>query len=389
MGNDLLMIPGPTNLDHRVAEVMSRSQIGHKDPKFIESFKQILDLTRYLFVNYSGIPFVISGSGTIGMEAAIVSFIEPGDKVLCADTGFFGKRFVDLTRIHGAKVRVLPSDLGKHVDPKVVDETLSEGGYKAITVTHVETSTGLINPIEDIVKIARKHGVYSIIDSVCGVGGCELIFDKLGADIVITCSQKVIAAPPGATLLAVSKKAMDIIENRKTHIQSYYMDLTRWKMFMENPKMYLATPSIQVLFALHEALLLVKEEGLENRVRRHKNIADAIRAGLEALNVEFVVEEGYRANTVTGFYTPHDKAFDIHSMMRDRYRIHLAHGLGDLKGKILRIGHFGNITPRDTIAVLSALEISLKAVDTTTNSIVRIGSAVDAAMPYLEKIIYK
>ncbi|MCP8305402.1 MAG: alanine--glyoxylate aminotransferase family protein [archaeon] len=387
MEDELLMIPGPTNLAHRVAEVMSRPQMGHKDPRFVESFKEILDLTRYIFVNYTGMPFVISGSGTVGMEASIASLIEIGDKVLCSDTGYFGKRFIDLAIIHGAKVEALHFDLGKYADPKVVDEKLSEGSYKAITVTHVETSTGLVNPIKDIVKIARKHGVYSIIDAVCSVGGCELIFDKLGADIVITCSQKVIAAPPGATLLAVSERAMDAIENRKTPIHSYYMNLVRWKTFMENPKMYLATPSIQVLLALREALLMVKEEGLENRVRRHKIIADAIRAGLEALNVKFVVEEGYRADTVTGFYTPHDKAFDIHSMMRERYKIYLAHGLGDLKGKILRIGHFGNITSRDTIALLSALEISLKAVDTTTDATVGIGAAVDAAMPYLEKLI--
>ena len=383
MEEDLLMIPGPTNIAHRVAEVMSRAQKGHKDPMFIESFKEILDLSRYLFVNYTGIPFVISGSGTIGMEAAITSLIEPRDKVLCCDTGYFGKRFIELANIHGAEVEVLNFDLGKHADPKVIDEKLSEGGYKAISLTHVETSTGLINPIEKIVKIIRKHNVFSIIDSVCGVGGCELIFDNLGADIVITCSQKVIAAPPGATLLAVSKRAMEAFENRKSPIHSYYMDLTRWKMFMENPKIYLATPSIQILLALREALLMVKEEGLENRIRRHKIIAEAIRAGLEALNLKFVVEEGYRADTVTAFYTPHDKAFNIHSMMGERYKIHLAHGLGDLKGKILRVGHFGNITPRDVVSLLSALELSLKAF----NTVVKTGSALDAALPYLEVLI--
>jgi len=382
MEDDLLMIPGPTNIAHRVAEVMSRSQIGHKDPNFIESFYEILDLSRYLFVNYTGLPFVISGSGTIGMEAAIASLIEQGDKVLCIDTGYFGKRFIDLAIIYGARVETLTFDLGKHADSKLIDEKLSEGGYKAITVTHVETSTGLLNPIKDIVKIARKYDIYSIIDSVCGIGGCELIFDKLGADIVITCSQKVIAAPPGATLLAVSKKAMDSIENRKTPIHSYYMNLARWKIFMENPRTYLATPSIQVLLALLEALRIVKEEGLEKRVRRHKIIADAIRSGLEALNIKFVVENGYRADTVTSFYTPRDKAFDIHSMMGERYKIHLAHGLGDLKGKILRMGHFGNITPRDTISLLSALEVSLKTFDTS----LKMGAAIDAATLYLAKL---
>jgi len=383
MSDELLMIPGPTNLAHRVAEAMSKPQLGHLDLRFLESFKETLNLTRYLFVNYTGMPFVISGSGTIGMEAAIVSLIEPGDKVLCLDTGYFGKRFIDLATIHGAKVDTLYSETGKHADPNVVEEKLSKDGYKAITITHVETSNGLSNPIKDLVKIARKYDVYSIIDSVASVGGCELVFDHLGADIVITCSQKVIAAPPGATLLAVSKRALDAFENRKTPIQSYYMNLARWRKFMEEPGIYLATPSIQILLALREALLMVKEEGLENRWRRHKIIADAIRAGLEALNLSIVAEEGYRANTVTGFYIPEGKAFDIHSILRERYKIHLAHGLGDLKGKILRIGHFGNITQKETVALLSALEMSLRAV----NIDVKKGSAVKAAIPYLEELV--
>ncbi|NWG09679.1 MAG: alanine--glyoxylate aminotransferase family protein [Nitrososphaerales archaeon] len=382
MPDELLMIPGPTNLAPRVMEAMSRPQLSHTDPRFVESFKEVLDLARYLFVNQTGTPFVISGSGTIGMEAAIVSLVEHGDKVLCLDNGFFGRRFVDLSTIHGAKVETLCFELGRHADPEAVDEKLSEGGYKAVTITHIETSTGLANPIIDLVKIARKHGVYSVIDAVAGVGGCELVFDRLGADIVITCSQKAISAPPGATLLAISKRALDAFENRKTPIRSYYMNLARWRKFMENPGMYLTTPSIQILLALREALLMIKEEGLEERWRRHKIIADAIRAGLEGLNVDLTVEEGYRANTVTGFYTPKDKAFDIYSMMRNRYKIQLAQGLGELKGKMLRIGHFGGITPRDVLALLSALEMSLRAV----NINIRAGLAVEAARPCLEKI---
>jgi aspartate aminotransferase-like enzyme len=160
------------------------------------------------------------------------------------------------------------------------------------------------------------------------------------------------------------------------------MNLARWRKFMENPGTYLTTPSIQILLALREALLIIKEEGLEERWRRHKIIADAIRAGLEALSVDLTVEEGYRANTITGFYTPKDKAFDIYSMMRNRYKIQLAQGLGELKGKMLRIGHFGGITPRDVLAILSALEMSLRAF----NINVRAGSAVEAARPYLEKL---
>jgi aspartate aminotransferase-like enzyme len=382
MMDELLMIPGPTNLAHRVVEAMSKPQLGHLDPRFLDGFKETLNLTRYLFVNYTGMPFVISGSGTIGMEASIVSLIEPGDKVLCLDTGYFGKRFIDLATIHGAKVDVLYFETGKHADLDVVGEKLSKDSYKAITITHVETSNGLVNPIKDLVKIARKHEVYSIIDSVVGVGGCELIFDQLGADIVVTGSQKVIAAPPGATLLAVSKRALDAFENRKTPIRSYYMNLARWRKFMEEPGIYLATPSIQILLALREALLMIKEEGLENRWRRHEIIADAIRAGLEALNLSIVAEEGYRANTVTGFYTPEGTAFNIYSMMRERYKIHLAQGLGDLKGKILRMGHFGNITEKETVAILSALEMCLRAANIDVNK----GSAVKGAMPYLEEL---
>lgn len=387
MDDDLLMIPGPTNISYRVAEVMSRAQIGHKDPRFVKAFKEILELTRYIFVNYTGLPFVISGSGTIGMEAAVASLVEPEDKVLCCDTGYFGKKFVDLATIYGAKVSTLNFDIGKPVNIKILEEELSRGNYKVITITHVETSTGLINSIKDLLRITRKYGVYSIIDSVCGIGGCELVFDEIGADIVITCSQKVLAGPPGATLLAVSKKAMEAIENRKIPIKSYYLNLKKWLKFMEDPSIYLATPSIQILLAVREALLMVKEEGLENRFQRHKIIADAIRSGLEALNLQFVVEDGYRANTVTGFYVSDNKAKNVHSIMQNRYRIHLAEGLGELKGKILRIGHFGNISPRDVLTFLSSLELSLEISKGKRCRENNIKSAVFAALPHLLKLI--
>ncbi len=376
--DELLLIPGPTTLASRVREVMGRPQQSHVAPEFYNTFKDSLELSRYVFGNTSGIQYIITGSGTIGMESAIVSLLEPGDKVLAVETGYFGHRFTMVAEIHGCKVKVIKTDLGKKASREEVRGKLESESFKAVLFTHVDTSTSVMNNIVELSKVAKDNGALAFCDSVCGIGGAPLNFDSMGADVVLTGSQKAIAAPPGATILAISMHAYETMQKRKTPIQSYYMDLMRWKPIMDDPKIYLTTPAVQVMLALHEALVMIKEEGIENRWKRHAMIADAIRAGLESLNLMPVAEKDSRSPTVTAFYVPEGRSAEIQETLRANYGIHLARGFGEFKDTMLRIGHFGNISPADVLAFLGSLELTL-----SKQQDIRPGRAVESALPIL------
>lgn len=314
------------------------------------------------------------------METAILSLVEPGDSLLCVETGYFGHRFTMMADIHAAKTEVVAPPLGSHVDYDLVESKLKTGKFRTVLFTHVDTSTSVMNDISKLAKIAKNCGVFSVCDSVCGIGGAPLDFDSLGIDVVLTGSQKAMAAPPGATLIAVSKNAFEAMQNRKSPIASYYMNLVRWKPIMDDPKIYLTTPAVQVMLALREALLAIKEEGIENRWKRHEILAEAFRAGLEALNLKPVADESSRAPTVTAFYVPDGRAAELQDALRSKYALHVARGFGDYKDSQLRVGHFGNISATDVLSLLSALELILSG-----SSVIRPGKAVESAMPILQQ----
>jgi alanine-glyoxylate transaminase / serine-glyoxylate transaminase / serine-pyruvate transaminase len=359
---------------------MALPQQSHVAPEFYAAFKDLLELARYVFKNQKGLQFVFTGSGSIGMETVALSLIEPGDKILCVETGYFGHRFTMMAEIHGGKTTIIAPPLGEHVDYEKVEAVLKNGDFKAIFFTHVDTSTSVMNNVEKLTKIAHGNGAFAVCDSVCGVGGARLDFDSLGIDVVFTGSQKALAAPPGATLIAVSQKAFAAMEQRKTPIASYYMNLLRWKPIMDDPKIYLTTPAVQVMLALREALLEVKEEGIENRWKRHEVLADAFGAGLEALDLRPAPNKESRAPTVTAFYVPDARAAEIQETLRSDYAIHVAKGFGDYKDTMLRVGHFGNISATDILSLLSALELTLSG-----SEMVRPGKAVESAMPVLQR----
>lgn len=375
--DELLLIPGPTTLSSRVRQTMSKPQQSHVAPEFYNAFRDLLELARYAFGNESGLQYVFTGSGSIGMETAIVSLLERGDRVLSIETGHFGERFTMMARIHGAEVETMTPALGSHIDYDQVGEKLAKGNYRAMLVTHVDTSTSVMNDVARLCRIANEHGVLSLVDSVCGIGGARLVFDEIGADIVLTGSQKALAAPPGATLLAVSKRAFETMQKRKTPIGSYYMNLLRWKPIMDDPKIYLTTPAVQVMLALREALVELKEEGLERRWRRHEVLANSLRAGLEVLELEPVPKKDSLSPTVTALRVPERRSVEIQETLRSKYGVHVALGFGEHKDSMLRIGHFGNISPTDIISLLGALELTVRGSS-------KPAAAVEAAIPILE-----
>ncbi|MDG6996356.1 MAG: alanine--glyoxylate aminotransferase family protein [Nitrososphaerota archaeon] len=375
--DELLLIPGPTTLSSRVRAALALPQQSHVAPEFYNAFKELLEHSRYLFRNNNGLQFVFTGSGSIGMESSAVSLIEPGDTVLTIETGYFGHRFTMIAEIHGGKVDAMIAPIGSHVDYDAVNQKLKTKKYKALIFTHVDTSSSVMNDVKTLTEIAHNNGAFAVCDSVCGVGGAELSFDDYKTDIVLTGSQKAIAAPPGATLLAVSKDAFQSMEKRKTPIASYYMNLVRWKPIMDDPKIYLTTPAVQVMLGLRQALIEIKEEGIENRWKRHAVLAEALRTGLETLGLKPAANTDSRSPTVTAFYVPTGKSAEIQQTLRTRYGIHVALGFGEYKDTMLRIGHFGNISATDVIALLGALELTLGA---------KQGQAVESAMPMIRKL---
>jgi len=361
MEERLLMVPGPTNLSKRVREVLSQPQVGHTDPDFAKNFSETLQLARKAFRNNNGHQFVFTGTGTVGMEAAVAATVEAGDKVLVLNTGYFGQRMVDINRCYGADVEELGAGFGLHADPDSVRKKLAGGRFKALYVTHVDTGTTVCNPIADIVKEAKNAGAMAIVDGVCSVGGIELDFDRMGADLAFAGSQKALAAPPGAVLIAVSKDFLAQLEAKKDRIRTYYANLLRWKGVMDDPRTYFATPAVQLMQALNQALKEVDEEGLEKRWSRHRSNAKIIRDGIESTKSKLVVERGYRADTVTGIWTDPGAAPAIQKSLREDHKIDVARGLGDNNTKMLRAGHFGNLTEKQARFFVESFGQALKS----------------------------
>ena len=345
MEETLLLIPGPTNLSKRVRDVMALPQLPHVGAEFYGMFKETVALARYDFKNEKGTQFVFTGTGTTGMESSVVSLIAHGDKTLTLLNGYFGHRMHMLNQVHGAKADSIEFPDGKAADPDTLRKRLRTSKYKAVFITHVDTSSSVMNPVPDLVEECSKAGVTSVVDSVCAIGGVPLDFDKLGADIVFTASQKAIAGAPGAVLIAASQNAIDQMEKRKAPIEGYYMNLLRWKPIMDDPKIYLATPATQVLLALREAMLELKEEGLENRWARHKKLGEITRERVAGWGQRFVAEEGHRAHTVTSFWVEKNNAGDIQKTLETEHQIMIARGIYDDRDRMLRIGHFGILAP--------------------------------------------
>jgi alanine-glyoxylate transaminase / serine-glyoxylate transaminase / serine-pyruvate transaminase len=341
----LLLIPGPTNLSKRVREVMALPQMPHVGKEFYSSFKDILELGRHVFRNENGVQFVFTGTGTTGMETSVLSLIQRGERTLTLSTGYFGHRMLMLNQIHGAKADVIEYPDGHPADPDDLRKRLKRANYAAVFMTHVDTSTSVINPIKELVEECSKAGVRSVVDGVCSIGGVPLDFDRLGADIAFTASQKALGGAPGAVLIATTEDALAYMTRRKRPIEAYYMNLLRWKPIMDDPRMYLATPATQVLLALREALKEVLEEGLEARWARHRKLGSMTRDRVSKWGFNFVAEEGFRADTVTSFWVKDGTAGDIQKKLEDEHEIVVARGIYEAKDKMIRIGHFGILAP--------------------------------------------
>jgi len=338
---------------------MSRQVDSHLHLEFNSLLKSVLDDLRRL--SGASEVFVIAGSGTLAQEIGVANIIEPGDKVLCFTNGFFGGRFPEIVRRHGGKPKVFEAPLGLAIKPEDVGKALREDKFKAVTVTHIETSTAVKSPIREIGEVVAGSGAYYIVDAVCSFGGVEVKTDSWNIDVLCTCSQKCLAAPPGLAIIGLSRRALEYVEGRETPISMFYGDLKGWLPIMRNPLdiRYWATPPINLIYALREALNQIFDEGVEKRFERHRVLSGAFRESMEALGFKLVAEKGYEADTVTALYYP-EGVDDVkfRDLIAER-NILVSPGFGPLRGKTFRVGHMGNISINDLIAVVSAIEYAL------------------------------
>lgn len=353
---EFLMIPGPTPVPDAVLESVARHPIGHRTPEFSKVVQDVIQDLKWLGQTENDV-FVLTASGTGGMEAAIANTISPGDKVLSLICGVFGERWAKVSEAFGAEVERMNVEPGTAIDAKAVEQKLASTKYKAVTITHNETSTGVINDLQAIVAAAKKHNALSIVDAVTSFGAVNLPIDAWDVDIVVTGSQKALMLPPGLGIIFFGKRAWEAKANCKSH--SFYFDLKKYKKSLDaNTTPY--TPNVSLFCGLQTALKMMHEEGTESIFARHVRLKQSLRAGLQAMGLELFVDDEAASPTITAIKPPAGITVDaIRKKLKERYRILVADGQEELKGKIFRIGHMGYAFERDVLMTLASLEATL------------------------------
>ncbi len=362
----LLLGPGPSPVHPRILEALSRHTLGHLDPDFLEIMNKTSDLLRYVFETENQITFPVSGTGSAGMETALVNMLEPGDKAVIGVNGVFGQRMTDVASRCGAEVIQVESEWGGPVDLEAMEKALSEHPeVKLIGVVHAETSTGARQPLEPVVELARKYDALILVDAVTSLGGLPVEVDRRGLDIVYSGNQKCLGAPPGLAPITFGEKALQCFRNRKNKVQSWYLDLSFLTRYWGEERFYHHTAPVNMIYSLFEALSIIKEEGLEERYNRHLLHSSALVAGLRALGVEPVVSDKYRLPSLIAVWIPENiEDGEVRARLRKDHLIEVGGGLGPFKGKVWRIGLMGHGSRRDNVErLLKALGDTLNILD--------------------------
>ena len=358
----LLLGPGPSEVHPRVLAAMGMPLLGHLDPEFVALMDETQKLLRYVFQTENRLTIEVSGTGSAGMEAAVVNLIEPGDKMLVCVNGVFGARMVDVAQRAGADVTAIERPYGEVFDPEEVKAAIRRTGPKVVGIVHAETSTGAWQPIEEIAQITHDAGALILIDAVTALGGIPVAIDAWGIDAVYSGTQKCLSCPPGLAPVSFSARATEVINSRKTKVQSWYLDMSMIQRYWGSDRVYHHTAPITMNYALREALALVVEEGLEARIARHALNAQALKAGLAAMGVGVLTAEGHQLPQLTCARIP-DGIDDLavrRRLLRD-WGIEVGGGLGSFKGAAWRIGLMGHGSRQANVTLfLAALETCLR-----------------------------
>jgi len=379
----LLMIPGPIEFEPEVLKALGAPTTSHVAPNFIDAFGRALENMRKVWLAPEGQPFIVAGSGTLAMELAGANLVEPGDRALVLSTGVFGDRFEDLLTRHGASVTVLRAPVGRILDLNQVENALRGGGYKLLTVTHVDTSTAVRMPIRSIGEMAQRYDVLSVVDGVCSVAGEEIQQGKWGLDVVLTASQKAIGVPPGLALLVASQRTMEAFSARLAPVRSYYADWAKWLPVMAayegRTPSYFGTPAVNLVSALDVSLRQIVAEGMTARFSRHELLAGAFRAGVRALGLGFVATEpDHRADTLTACRYPDGVAASDLLPAIKHAGVIVAGGLHpDIKTEYFRVGHMGAVRMGDILATLGAIETGLRSIGHEVDAGIGVAAALE------------
>lgn len=374
----ILMGPGPSDVDPRVLRAMATPMIGHMDSEFMKIMDEVMQMLRDVFETKNELTVAMSGTGSSGMETVFVNMLDPGDEVIVGVNGLFGQRMVDVIERCGAKAIALEAPWGDVFHADEIEEALKENkNAKFVALVHAETSTGALQPLEEISKVVHDHDALLIIDAVTSIGGSPIKIDEIGVDACYSGTQKCLSAPPGLAPVTFSPRAVEVMENKKEKVQSWYLDLSMIRDYWGSERAYHHTAPITMNYALHECLRIILNEGLENTFERHEKLGKALHAGLEAMGLSLHVEEAYRLPQLTSVLVPEGiNEAEIRTELLDRYGLEIGAGLGELKGKIWRIGLMGHsCQPKNVIMVLTLLERLLLEKGANVNQ----GKAVEAA----------
>jgi len=383
----LLMIPGPIEFDPAVLAAMSEPTSSHTDAVFIQTFGEALEKMHQVFQSPKGQPFIVAASGTFAMDVAAANLVEDGDRVLLLNIGYFSERFGEILERYGAQVTQIKATIGARPDPQQIEEELKKDGYKAIFFSHVDTSTGVLNDVPTIARLAHQYGALCVVDGVCSVAAEELRMDEWGVDVALTGSQKAIGVPPGLALWMVSQRALEVRRNRKTPLANYYGDWLNWLPVMQAHEArqfdYFATPAINLIRALNVSLSQIVSEGMENRYARHRQMSRAFKAAMTALELEQIpISEEVAAHTLTAVRYPQGiQASDFLPRVAQEEVIISGGLLPAIKQQYFRVGHMGNISFGDLIGTVSAIERALASLGYRF----AVGSGVAAAQCALQE----
>jgi len=357
-----LRIPGPTPLPPEVLKAISQQMINHRGHSYEEIQKRVIENLKYFFQTENDI-FLLTSSGMGGLEAAVVNFFSPSDTIVSFTCGEFGNRWADVARAFGANVVQIKFPLGKAVDKDEVFKTLEkEEDARGVLFTLNETATGVLNKVWEFAPFVHQHKnkPLLLVDAISGLGAIDLPMDELGIDVLVTASQKAWMAPPGIAMISVSEKAWE--KHASAKMPRYYFDLSMFKKFAEKSQTP-ATCAVSTIFGLDAALQMMKKEGRENIFKRHLDLMKYLRDEIRKLNLELFVADGDASPTVTSIKIPQE--IDGHKwleVLREKYNTVLAGGMGETKGKIIRVAHMGWVSKKDLEEVVEAIKMSLKDV---------------------------
>ncbi|WP_445634308.1 Aminotransferase, class V [Nostoc sp. DSM 114161] len=356
----MLMIPGPTPVPEAALLALAKHPIGHRTSEFSNILAEVTENLKWLHQTQSDV-LMLNVSGTGAVEAGIINFLSPGDRILVGSNGKFGERWVEIGQAYGLNVEEVKVEWGKPLDPEVFAQKLqadTQKEIKAVIITHSETSTGVLNDLETINRHVKEHGeALIIVDAVTSLGAFNLPVDAWGLDIVASGSQKGYMIPPGLGFVSVSPKAWEAYKTAK--LPKYYLDLGKYrKSAAKNTTPF--TPPVNMIVALHATLRIMKEEGLESIFGRHERLKNATRAAIKGLNLPLFAADSYASPAITAVAPQGIESDKIRSFMKKRFDIALAGGQDHLSNKIFRIGHLGFVSDRDILSCVASLEVTLR-----------------------------